>query len=220
MDGSSVKPILLRRITGPSYALWILLLFALRIISHDIAKGLAYLHEDCSQNIVHLDIKPQNILLDQNYNAELSDLGLSKLINKNQSRVITIMRGTPGYLALEWLLAVVTEKVGVYSFSVVVLEILCGRRNFMHSLPEEERHLPSLFKKKAEEGEWLDIVGKYSEDKQSNVAEVVEMMQAAAWCLRSDHTNRPSMSMVEQPHQSQNFSLDVPAYTTNLKPEH
>ncbi|KAL2496721.1 putative G-type lectin S-receptor-like serine/threonine-protein kinase SD2-5 [Forsythia ovata] len=79
------------------------------MIIHDIAKGLAYLHEDCSQNIVHLDIRPQNILLDQNYNAELSDLGLSKLINKNQSRVITVMRGTPGYLALEWLLAVITE---------------------------------------------------------------------------------------------------------------
>ncbi|MBA0727257.1 hypothetical protein Golax_000262, partial [Gossypium laxum] len=69
----------------------------------DIAKGLAYLHEDCNQKIVHLDIKPQNILLDEHFNAKVSDFGLSKLIGKDQSRVITTMRGTPGYMAPEWL---------------------------------------------------------------------------------------------------------------------
>ncbi|KAG8390795.1 hypothetical protein BUALT_Bualt01G0120700 [Buddleja alternifolia] len=163
-----------------------------RKIILDIAKGLAYLHEDCWQKIIHLDIKPQNILLDENYNAKIADFGLSKLIDRNQSGVVTTMRGTPGYLAPEWLSAVITEKVDVYSFGVVVLEILCGRKNFDQSKPEEERHLLSLFKRKAEEGRLLDLV----EDMQCNGAEIEEMMQIAALCLQNDCAKRPCMSMV------------------------
>ncbi|KAM7497814.1 hypothetical protein LguiA_022228 [Lonicera macranthoides] len=67
----------------------------------DIAKGLSYLHEDCRQKIICLDIKPQNILLDENYNAKVADFGLSKLVGRNQSQVMTTMRGTPSYLAPE-----------------------------------------------------------------------------------------------------------------------
>ncbi|KAG5597289.1 hypothetical protein H5410_038521 [Solanum commersonii] len=73
-----------------------------RIIT-GIAKGLAYLHDECNQKIIHMDIKPQNILLDQNVNAKISDFGLSKLIEKDKSKIVTRMRGTPGYLAPEWL---------------------------------------------------------------------------------------------------------------------
>ncbi|KAM7497812.1 hypothetical protein LguiA_022226 [Lonicera macranthoides] len=65
----------------------------------DIAKGLSYLHEDWRQKIIHLDIKPQNILLDENYNAKVVDFGLSKLVDRNQSQVLTTMKGTPSYLA-------------------------------------------------------------------------------------------------------------------------
>ena len=114
----------------------------------DIAKGLNYLHEDCSKKIIHLDIKPENILLDDNFNAEISDFGLSKLLDRDQlSKTVTKMTGTPGYLAPEWLGLVITEKVDIYSFGVVVLEILCGRRNFDRSQPEERMHLLSLFEK-------------------------------------------------------------------------
>ncbi|XP_027061915.1 G-type lectin S-receptor-like serine/threonine-protein kinase SD2-5 [Coffea arabica] len=95
-----------------------------RKIVLDIAKGLTYLHEDCRQKIIHLDIKPQNILLDDKFNAKLSDFGLSKLIDRDQSQVVTTMRGTPGYLAPEWLSAVITEKVDVYSFGAVVVSFL------------------------------------------------------------------------------------------------
>ncbi|KAJ0492795.1 putative protein kinase RLK-Pelle-SD-2b family [Helianthus annuus] len=103
-------------------------------IIFDVAKGLAYLHEDCRQKIIHLDIKPQNILLDSDFNAKVSDFGLSKFIDRNQSQVMTTMRGTPGYLAPEWWLSsVITEKVDVYSFGIVLLEILCGRKNFDRS---------------------------------------------------------------------------------------
>jgi serine/threonine protein kinase len=162
----------------------------------DIARGLTYLHEDCRQKIVHLDIKPHNILLDENFNAKVSDFGLSKLVDRDQSQVVTNMRGTPGYMAPEWVSLVITEKVDVYSFGVVLLEILCGRRNFDHSQPEEEMHLLHLFKKKIEKDQLLDLVDNYSEDMQLHGAEVVNMMRVAARCLQNDYTKRPSMSMV------------------------
>ncbi|XP_021273568.1 G-type lectin S-receptor-like serine/threonine-protein kinase At5g24080 [Herrania umbratica] len=162
----------------------------------DIARGLAYLHEGWTQKILHLDIKPQNILLDENFNAQLADFGLSKVIARDQDKAFTTMRGTPGYMAPEWSSAVITEKVDVYSFGIVVLEILCGRRNVDRSQPEEEMHLLNLFRKKAQEGKFLDLVDKMSEDMQPNEAEVVKMMGIAAWCLQVDYTRRPSMTDV------------------------
>lgn len=163
-----------------------------RKIILDIAKGLSYLHEDCRQKIFHLDIKPQNILLDEDFNAKVSDFGLSKLIDKDQSQVVTRMRGTPGYLAPEWLTSIITEKVDVYSFGVVVLEILCGRKN----LDRSQTHLLGIFKRKAEENRLADIIDKCSEDMQLHGADVVEMMKVGAWCLQSDFARRPSMSVV------------------------
>ncbi|XP_028073400.1 G-type lectin S-receptor-like serine/threonine-protein kinase SD2-5 [Camellia sinensis] len=160
-----------------------------------IAKGLTYLHEECRQKILHLDIKPQNILLDEHFNVKISDFGLSKLIDKDQSQVETIMRGTPGYLAPEWLNSIVTEKVDVYSFCVVDLEMLCGRKNLDRSQLEEDMHLLDLFKRKAEEEHLVDIVDKYNDNMQIHREEVVEMMRVAVWCLQSDFS-RLSMSMV------------------------
>nr|XP_043633618.1 G-type lectin S-receptor-like serine/threonine-protein kinase SD2-5 isoform X2 [Erigeron canadensis] len=166
------------------------------IILH-IAKGLAYLHEECRQQIIHLDIKPQNILLDDTFHAKVSDFGLSKLVKKNQTQVMTTIKGTPGYIAPEcWSSSVITEKVDVYSFGIVVLEILCGRKIFDRSLPEESWHLLAVFQKSWEQGTLLDMVDKYSENMQANGAEVVEMMKVASWCLQTDFTRRPSMSII------------------------
>ncbi|KAJ8532172.1 hypothetical protein K7X08_012095 [Anisodus acutangulus] len=166
-----------------------------KIIS-DIAKGLAYLHEDCNNKIIHLDIKPQNILLDHNFNAQVSDFGLSKLVGKDESKIVTTMSGTPGYLAPEWLNSIITEKVDVYSFGVVILEIICGRKNLDRLKDEDDMHLLSLFKRKAVETQLFEMVDKNSEDMQLNREEAVEMMKIAAWCLQSDYTKRPSMSLV------------------------
>ncbi|KAM0047184.1 putative protein kinase RLK-Pelle-SD-2b family [Helianthus debilis subsp. tardiflorus] len=162
----------------------------------DIAKGLAYLHEDCRQKIVHLDIKPQNILLDNDFNAKVSDFGLSKLIDKNQTEVMTTIKGTPGYLALEWRSSVITEKVDVYSFGIVLLEILCGRKVFDRSQPEESRNLLFVFEKSWEQGTLLDMVDRQSEDMRVHSTEVVEMMKMAAWCLQTNFKRRPSVSSV------------------------
>ena len=87
-------------------------------------------------------------------------------MDRDQRQVVTTLRGTPGYLAHEWLSSAITGKVDVYSFGIVTLEILCGRRNLDHSQPEEDKHLLRLFKKNDEEDQILDLVDKYSEDMQ------------------------------------------------------
>ncbi|KDP39922.1 hypothetical protein JCGZ_03453 [Jatropha curcas] len=83
-------------------------------IALEIAKGLVYLHEDCETPIIHCDTKPENILLDDCFTARISDFGLAKLLASNQSRTLTIIRGTRGYVAPEWFRNVaVTAKVDV-----------------------------------------------------------------------------------------------------------
>ncbi|XP_034890396.1 LOW QUALITY PROTEIN: G-type lectin S-receptor-like serine/threonine-protein kinase SD2-5 [Populus alba] len=166
-----------------------------RNIIMDVAKGLAYLHEECRQRIVHLDIKPQNILLDENLHAKISDFGLSKLIDRDQSQVVTTMRGTPGYLAPELFSSVITEKADVYSFGIVVMEVVCGKKNLDRSQPECMHLLPILMKR-AQEDQLIDMVDNSSEDMQLHRLEAAEMMRVAIWCLQSDHTRRPSMSTV------------------------
>ncbi|KAF9621842.1 hypothetical protein IFM89_028430 [Coptis chinensis] len=164
----------------------------------DIAKGLSYLHEECKQRIVHLDIKPQNILLDNKFNAKVSDFGLSRLMNRDESKFMTTMRGTFGYLAPEWLSSVITEKVDVFSFGIVVLEILCGRPNLDFTQPEAERcgQLLNLLERKAKEDRLHDMINEKCVDLQLHREEVVDMLKVAEWCLQRDYSERPSMSVV------------------------
>jgi hypothetical protein len=162
----------------------------------DIAKGLCYLHEECRRIIAHLDIKPQNILLDDNFNAKVADFGLSKLIDRDQSKVMTMMRVTPGYLAPEWLTSQITEKVDVYSFGVVVMEVVCGRKNIDISLPEESVQLIKLLREKAQNDQLIELIDKHSDDMALHQDEAVQMMKLAMWCLQNESSRRPSMSSV------------------------
>ncbi|KAJ1278701.1 hypothetical protein BS78_04G098600 [Paspalum vaginatum] len=162
----------------------------------DIAKGLAYLHEECRQKIAHLDIKPGNILLDDKFNAKISDFGLAKLIDRDQSHVMTKIRGTRGYLAPEWLSSTITEKADIYSFGVVVLEIVSGRKNLENNQPEGTANLIKTLQEKIKVGQVLDIVGYQAEDIESHGSEMTEVIKLAAWCLQRDCSKRPAMSQV------------------------
>ncbi|KAK4418607.1 G-type lectin S-receptor-like serine/threonine-protein kinase SD2-2 [Sesamum alatum] len=94
------------------------------------ARGIAYLHEECRSCIIHCDIKPENILLDEDFSAKVSDFGLAKLIGRDFSRVLATMRGTWGYVAPEWISGVaITTKADVYSYGMTLLELIGGRRN-------------------------------------------------------------------------------------------
>ncbi|KAK2984948.1 hypothetical protein RJ640_013374 [Escallonia rubra] len=133
----------------------------------NVAKELAYLHEECKSRIIHLDIKSQNMLLDENFNAKLSDFRLAKLMDRDQSQVMTQMTGTRGYLAPEWLSRKITEKADVYSFGVVMLEVVCGRRNLDYSAPEETENLLEILKEKAKTNELVHLVEKCNIDMQN-----------------------------------------------------
>ncbi|KAG5234648.1 G-type lectin S-receptor serine/threonine-protein kinase [Salix suchowensis] len=165
-----------------------------------IAKGLAYLHEDCQKRIIHFDIKPLNILLDANFNAKICDFGLSELVDRDMSQVQTPNRGTPGYIAPECCKLPsgrITVKVDVYSFGIVLLEIVCARKNFDHSQPESESHLLRMLQEKAGEDRLIDIVKNLDDQYMpSDREEIIRMIKIAAWCLQDDPERRPLMSTV------------------------
>ncbi|TVU07279.1 hypothetical protein EJB05_47328, partial [Eragrostis curvula] len=111
-------------------------------IALGVARGLLYLHEECSTQIIHCDIKPQNILLDDNFTAKISDFGLAKLLRINQTQTNTGVRGTRGYVAPEWFKCnSITAKVDVYSFGVILLELICCRRNVELEAAEEDQKI-------------------------------------------------------------------------------
>ncbi|KAF5759793.1 putative protein kinase RLK-Pelle-SD-2b family [Helianthus annuus] len=162
------------------------------------AKGLAYLHEDCDVKIVHCDIKPENVLLDDNFRAKVSDFGLAKLMTREQSHVFTTMRGTRGYLAPEWITSyAISEKSDVYSFGMVLLEIIGGRKNYDSSMISEKSHFPSYAFKMMEEGNIEEII-----DAQMKIDErderVMVAIKVALWCIQDDMNLRPPMTKVVQ----------------------
>uniref|UniRef100_A0A0E0PZI2 Protein kinase domain-containing protein n=1 Tax=Oryza rufipogon TaxID=4529 RepID=A0A0E0PZI2_ORYRU len=99
-------------------------------IALEVAKGLAYLHHECLEWVIHCDVKPENILLDENLEPKIADFGLAKLLNRGGSNLnVSRIQGTRGYLASEWVSSLpITAKVDVYSFGVVLLELLKGAR--------------------------------------------------------------------------------------------
>ncbi|GLJ35710.1 hypothetical protein SUGI_0717360 [Cryptomeria japonica] len=180
----------------------------------NIARGLTYLHEDCREKIIHFDIKPENILLDQNFNAKVSDFGLAKLINRDQNEVITLLRGTPGYMAPELLNMHFTEKADLFSFGVMVVEIFSGKR----SRELSENGLFSVLQVKAEAGRLIDLVYEaFEDDETSVIEEAVKLLKVGMWCVEVDFWRRPAMSTVVKALEGLVDTLDdVPSATTGF----
>jgi len=95
-------------------------------IALGVAKGLNYLHHECLEWVIHCDVKPENILLDQNLEPKIADFGLAKLLNRGGSNQnVSRVQGTVGYMAPEWISSLqITAKVDVYSYGVVLLELV------------------------------------------------------------------------------------------------
>ncbi|XVF31718.1 hypothetical protein REPUB_Repub17cG0016200 [Reevesia pubescens] len=163
------------------------------------ARGLAYLHENCIDSIIHCDIKPENILLDVDYFPKLADFGLAKLLGREFSRVLTTMRGTMGYLAPEWISGVaITPKADVYSFGMMLLEFVSGRRNFEHTNDEEGTFFPTWAARQVTESADLLKLLDSRLNGNANLEELSRICKVACWCIQDDEIHRPSMGQVVQ----------------------
>lgn len=162
-------------------------------ITMGIARGLLYLHEECSTQIIHCDIKPQNILLDNYYHARISDFGLAKLLMMDQSHTHTAIRGTKGYVAPEWFRNMpISVKVDVYSFGVLLLEIICCRKNVDSEMSGKTAILTDWAYDCYEEGTLDALVGDDREalNDRNNWDRFVTV---ALWCIQEDPSLRPTM---------------------------
>ncbi|CAN0903969.1 G-type lectin S-receptor-like serine/threonine-protein kinase At2g19130 [Linum grandiflorum] len=161
-------------------------------IAVGIARGLMYLHDKCRDCIIHCDIKPENILLDTNMSPKVADFGLAKLVGRNFSRVLTTMRGTRGYLAPEWISGTpVTAKVDVFSYGMMLFELVSGRRN----LGKSEDGLPSFFPIQA-----MNVINENEDlfSLKGDVEEIVRVCKIACWCIQDREDQRPTMGQVVQ----------------------
>ncbi|KAG6400973.1 hypothetical protein SASPL_137818 [Salvia splendens] len=165
-------------------------------IAMGIAKGLTYLHEECSSQIIHCDIKPHNILLDDYYIARISDFGLAKLLTMNQSKTLTNIRGTKGYVAPEWFRNTqISIKVDVYSFGVVLLEIISSRKIVEEGLEFGDGENPILtdWAWDCFVGGRLDALVRNEEDALREMEMVERFVMVGLWCVQEDASLRPSM---------------------------
>ncbi|PKA48504.1 Proline-rich receptor-like protein kinase PERK4 [Apostasia shenzhenica] len=164
------------------------------------AKGIAYLHEDCHPQIIHRDIKSANILLDLKFEATVADFGLAKLSSDNHTHVSTRVMGTFGYLAPEYASSgKLTEKSDVFSYGVMLLELITGRRpvDSSHAFMEDslvDWGRPVLSQALAD-GNYDDVADARL-DGNYDPMEMARMIACAAASVRHSARRRPKMSQI------------------------
>ncbi|KAH7285599.1 hypothetical protein KP509_33G036200 [Ceratopteris richardii] len=160
------------------------------------ACGLAYLHHDCIPHIIHRDIKSSNILLDDDLEAHVSDFGLANLLEENKSHATTVIAGTLGYLAPEYVeTGKATRQGDVYSFGVVLLELVTGKRPRDDDLVKKGQNLVIWVRSLLDAGKIEEAFDDELRDASFD-EEMKEVICIACQCLDSNPSYRPTMQQV------------------------
>ncbi|KDP29651.1 hypothetical protein JCGZ_18813 [Jatropha curcas] len=180
-------------------------------ISLGIARGIEYLHRGCNMQILHFDIKPHNILLDENFIPKVSDFGLAKLYPTDNSIVsLTAARGTLGYMAPELVfksIGNVSYKADVYSFGKLLMEMAVRRKNTNVSEEHMSRiYYPSWVYEQINEGRDIEL-GDVTEEERKITK---KMIFVALWCVQLKPNDRPSMHKVVEMLESEIESIEMP----------
>ncbi|KAL4360794.1 hypothetical protein GQ457_04G023290 [Hibiscus cannabinus] len=180
-------------------------------IAVGIARGLEYLHQGCNTRILHFDIKPHNILLDENFCPKISDFGLSKLCERKESAIsMACARGTIGYIAPEMVcrnFGGVSYKSDVYSYGMMVLEMVGGRKNIEVGVSQSsEIYFPSWIYSHLDGAMNLELNGVTVVEEEIRRKLII----VSLWCIQSYPSDRPSMTKVLEMLQGDLQSLIIP----------
>ncbi|XP_028785264.1 L-type lectin-domain containing receptor kinase IX.1-like [Neltuma alba] len=177
-------------------------------ITQGLASALLYLHEEWEQCVVHRDIKSSNIMLDSNFNAKLGDFGLARLVDHTKGAQTTAVAGTMGYMAPECvIIGRASKESDVYSFGIVALEIVCGRKPINPKAPDDEINIVQSVWDLYGSGRILEAVdprlqGDFDHD------QVECLMLVGLWCAHPDQNRRPS---IRQAIHVLNFEAKIPS---------
>ncbi|KAM4084565.1 hypothetical protein ACB094_08G142100 [Castanea mollissima] len=181
-------------------------------ISLGVAHGIEYLHRGCDMQILHFDIKPHNILLDENFTPKVADFGLAKLYPIDDSIVsLTAARGTLGYIAPELFyknIGGVSYKADVYSFGMLLLEMASKRKN-LNAFAEHSSQIyfPTWVYGQFNEGNDIEMEDATEEEKKT----VKKMIIVALWCIQMKPSDRPSMNKVVEMLEGEVECLQMPS---------
>ncbi|XP_057798658.1 rust resistance kinase Lr10-like [Salvia miltiorrhiza] len=182
-------------------------------IAVGIARGIEYLHRGCDIQILHFDIKPHNILLDDKFIPKISDFGLAKFCSTDKKTVtMTAARGTIGYVAPELItrsIGAISYKADVYSFGMLLMEMVGLNRDLRGNKGGSSQHFPYWIYDYFEQGKDID----FDKDENDGTRKVARKMTIIAlWCIQMSPDDRPSMSKVLQMLEGDVERLHVPNY--------
>ncbi|BFG34832.1 hypothetical protein CerSpe_211060 [Prunus speciosa] len=184
-------------------------------IALGVARGIDYLHQGCDMQILHFDIKPHNILLDDNFTPKVSDFGLAKLYPLDNSIVsLTVARGTMGYIAPELFyknIGGISYKADVYSFGMLLMEMAGRRKNLNVGIEQSSQfsqiYFPTWVSDQLKAGKDIEI-GDDATDEEKKI--IKKMMMVALWCIQMKPIERPSMNKVVEMLEGEIESLQMP----------